>query len=133
MDKLVLSPAFKIGHNDIDAEHAELVEILNDMSTGYISKDIGACEKKWQLFCVKLERHFINEEEIMARFNYTIDDHDNCHQILLNQTKAAGENCVTLTDWESCLLEMRGGILSQILKHDLYFAEYLITIGYNDI
>jgi len=133
MNKLELSSAFLIRHDVIDAEHAELVDILNKMTEGYISKDVYFCKTQWQLFCKKLEQHFDSEEEIMASFGYVREEHNKCHQTILGQTLAVGRKCKTLKDWRGCLYHIRDEILSQILRHDLRFAEYLITIGHNKI
>ncbi|PCJ38128.1 MAG: hypothetical protein COA81_13290, partial [Alphaproteobacteria bacterium] len=102
------------------------------MTEGYRSKDIGHCKESWQLFCEKLEQHFDSEEKIMASFNYVKEEHNNCHQKILGQTLAVGRDCETLEDWRGCLYQIRDEILSQILRHDLHFAEHLIGIGYNE-
>ncbi len=132
MDGTELTSAFLIGHDVIDTEHAGLVDILNEMAKGLMAKDIGHCKEKWQLFCEKLEQHFASEEKIMASFDYVRREHNNHHSIMLEQMLVIGRDCNTLEGWEECFYQMRHEILSQILKYDLYFAEYLVTINYED-
>ncbi|NOZ67558.1 MAG: hypothetical protein GXP00_13875 [Alphaproteobacteria bacterium] len=132
MNKMELSPAFLIGHREIDDEHRQLVKVLNDMAKGYTLKDIGLCRQNWQLFCDLLRKHFTHEEKIMADMDYIKKEHHDCHQTILTSAQNAGRESKTLNDWEQCLFKLRDEILSQILRHDLHFAEHLVAIGYND-
>ncbi len=136
MNKFELSPAFIIGHEKIDSDHVELINILNEMIDGFVAEDLEYCQKKWQQFCVSLEQHFIDETEIMDDFGYIPldhdDDHEQDHQKILISVAAMAKKFSTLDDWEIGLFEVRNDLLTFILKHDLKFAEYLITIGYNN-
>ncbi|VAV91505.1 hypothetical protein MNBD_ALPHA02-2526 [hydrothermal vent metagenome] len=131
MNEIELSPAFLIGHKVIDDEHRELVKVLNNMARGYVLKDIDFCRQNWHLFCNLLQQHFTHEEKIMSDMGYVKEEHHDSHQSILTNTQDAGRQCKTLEDWGKCLLELRDEILSQILRHDLKFSEYLITIGVN--
>lgn len=132
MNKFELSSAFLVGHDAIDHEHEELVDILNNMVEDYISEDIPSCAKAWQVFCIKLEEHFTNEEKIMEDCGFIDDQHKSHHQEILDHIKIIGENCQTLADWHLCFFDMRHEILTQILKYDLYFAQYLVSIDYKN-
>ena len=131
MNKFELSSAFLIGHEKIDSDHFGLVRILNDMVDGFILGDVEVCRKGWQQFCAKLDQHFIDEAKIMDDLGY-VDDVEDDHQEILDHVNTLGMRENSLDDWEACLFEMRNHLLSWILKKDLLFAEYLITIGYND-
>ncbi len=132
MNKFDLSPVFLIGHEKIDSDHRELVSILNDMVDGFVAGDVRHCRKEWQKFCTKLEQHFIDETRVMDDFGYAGDDDEDDHQEILDHVNALGKRDNSLDDWEACLFEMRNHLLSWILKKDLLFAEYLITIGYDE-
>ena len=132
MDITELSSAFLIGHDQIDEEHLELVEILNDMAKGLLSKDIAICEQDWKKFCEKLAQHNINEAKIMEEFGFDSLKHQDGDKVILLKIIAVGEECANITDWRECFYEMRHQFLSLILKHDLYFAEHLVSIGYQD-
>lgn len=133
MNKFELSPVFLIGHEKIDSDHVLLVDILNEMVGSFILGSRDICLQKWRKFCEKLERHFTDEMDIMTGFGYSSDEHIKNHQKILARVKLMGKADNTLDDWEVCLFDMRNDLLSQILKHDLLFAEHLITIGYNEI
>ncbi len=133
MNKIELSSVFLIGHKEIDADHAELVEIINEMADGYLLKDASVCQQKWQEFCQKLDEHTINEERIMGEFGYFDDKHKDNHETILETVINLGKNSSTLADWNQCFFKMWNEILTQILNHDLYFAQYLAKIGYEDI
>ena len=132
VNKFELSPAFLIGHDDIDSDHTELVKILNKMVDSYISQDIKNCHKIWQQFCVRLEQHFTKETKIMSDFGYREEGQTSDHQRILNHLEHLGGAENSLYDWEVCLFEMRNELLAWILRHDLKFSEYLITVGYNE-
>jgi hemerythrin-like metal-binding protein len=138
VNKFELSTAFMIGHEKIDSDHASLVENLNEMSDAFVAGNVEGCLKEWQKFIAQLDQHFIDESEIMesfgfAEFGYIRDEHEDDHQKILARVKSMGKKNNTLDDWEACLFDMRNDLLSWILKHDLLFAEHLITIGYNEV
>lgn len=132
MKKFELSTAFLIGHEKIDSDHAELVVILNEMVDGFLKKDVDHCKTKWQSFCDRFKKHVQDEEIIMDEFGFFDQKHENTHQKVYEHVQSLGHGCDTLADWEACLYEMRNDVLTLILKHDLKFAEHLITVGYND-
>ena len=133
MNKFELSSAFLIGHEKIDSDHVALVETLNVMVDAFTAKDIETCQKTWLHFCAQLKQHFIDETKIMNDFGYIEKDQGNDHQEILKHINTLGQDHNSLSDWEDCLLEMRNNLLSWILKHDLRFAQHLITIGYNPL
>jgi len=131
MRKLELSSAFLIGHKVIDAEHAGLVDIINDIIEGYRLKDIARCKESWLLFGQALRRHFADEEKIMADLGFDIKAHQHHHREIIKHIKVACGKNKTLEDWKNCLVELEHDILTSILRYDLYFAEYLVGIGYS--
>lgn len=131
VNKFELSSAFIIGHEEIDAEHAELVDILNDMVDCFIERNVDYCKSKWQDFCEKLEQHFAHEIKIMDGLGFEDAQHEKGHEEILRHIQEIGANCQSLEDWEDCLFTMRNDLLTWVLKHDLKFAEYLFTIGYS--
>ena len=131
MNKLELSSAFLIRHDVIDAEHAELVNILNDIIEGYKSKDILRCKESWQIFGQALRRHFTSEEQIMADLGFDKKEHRIHHQKIIEHIKVKCGKNKTLKDWKNCLVEVEHDILTTILRYDLKFSEYLIGIGYS--
>ena len=132
MEKFILSDAFHIGHKKIDSDHENLVSILNDMVGGYVNNDKSLCRDKWYMFCEALELHFKEEGVIMADIGFAQEIHEGGHDNILKHIRALGRDDNSLDDWEDCLYEMRNKLLSWILKEDLIFAEYLVTIEYKD-
>lgn len=133
MIKFELSKAFHIGHEKIDADHRDLVRILNEMVDVFEAGDIPGCQQTWHLFCQRIEQHFGDEIKIMTDFGYGEDDHDAGHQKILDRLIEMKNQAQSLNDWERCLIEMRSELLVWILKHDLLFAEHLVSIGYNPV
>lgn len=131
MDKFEFSTAFLIGQEKIDSDHIDLIAILNEMVDGFMQGDTHLCQNKWQEFYTKLEKHFVDETEIMINYGYIDDDVDDDHEKVLDHIINLGNKENSLENWEFCLYEMRNYLLSWILKKDLLFAEHLVTIGYN--
>ncbi|MCF6197655.1 MAG: hypothetical protein L3J50_13250 [Emcibacter sp.] len=132
MNKFELSSAFLIGHDDIDSDHDELVIILNKMVDSYSEQNTKHCHEIWQQFCARLEQHFAKETKIMSDFGYHEEGQTSDHQRILSHLEHLGGAENSLYDWEVCLFEMRNELLAWILRHDLKFSEYLITVGYNE-
>ena len=132
MDMIELSPALLIGHEEIDTLHQQLVDILNDMSRAYLAEDADLCKQKWREFCIKLEEHNAIEEKVMISFGYDGENHKVLDDKILEYMLKSGAKCKSLSDWKECCLYLRSQFFTQLLKHDLYFGEYLITIGYNE-
>lgn len=109
-----------------------LVTILNEMVDGFVAEDIELCQQKWHQFYRHLQKHFEDEVKIMFDLGFITEEHNDHHEEVLAHARALGANCKSLVDWEVCLYELRNDLLIWILKHDLKFAEHLITIGYND-
>ncbi len=130
MNKFELSEAFLIGHEKIDADHSSLVQILNDMVDGFLADDLSDCKLKWKQFSDDLKQHFIDETKIMHDFGFVEYEHEQDHNSIIDRIYTQGQKCNSLEDWEMSLFEMRNELLSTILKHDLKFAEHLVTIGY---
>lgn len=79
MKHVVLMDSLLVGHPEIDAEHAELVKLLNEFVD--IAKD-GAAEQsvgKIAEIVDKLTQHIEHEEVIMARIGYRITPAEERH------------------------------------------------------
>ena len=135
MNKTELSSAFLIGHKEVDADHEELINILNALIEvcEINDNDNDECYEKWQQFCDRLCQHFIDEEKIMRQFNFIDEEHEIEHQTILKNFSTMGEKYKAQNNWEECIFEIRHSVLAQILRHDLKFAEHLVSIGYNEI
>ena len=132
MKKFTLSSSFHIGHEDIDADHLELVDIVNALIDRFKALDLEGCNNKWQHFCERLEQHFDEEEQIMTGLDYSDPHHITYHQEIVEQTRRMGKGCKTLDDWSDFILEMMNTLIVMILSHDLKFAAHLRLIKYVD-
>ncbi|MCF8475157.1 MAG: hypothetical protein K9G26_10720 [Emcibacter sp.] len=128
-----LTPAFLVGHEQIDKEHLEIIGLLNGMVDAFTASDTDHCQKIFTNICERLEMHFKNEAEIMEEFGFIDARRENIDDLILEKVKKLGNVQNSLADWKQFIFEMRHELLILILKDDLKFAEHLITIGYNDI
>ncbi|MCK5425861.1 MAG: hemerythrin family protein [Emcibacter sp.] len=133
MNKSKLSSAFLVGHEKIDADHVELVHILNAMVDVCKVQNSTICLEEWQKFYDRLRIHFYEEEEIMSKFGYSDEEHIKDHKEILDHVKSLGEKCEEQNNWEDCIHEIERDLLVQILRHDLKFAEYLVSTGYQKL
>ena len=129
--KFRVSAAFTIGHEKIDSDHAELIDMLNDMIDAVVANDLHSMEGKGQAFHERLKRHFIEEENIMKGFGFVDKNHFQLYNDVLVKIQQKCESCKSIEDWQDCILEMGGNLMSWVLKNDLKFAEHLVTMGYN--
>lgn len=133
VNKLKLSSAFLIGHEKIDSDHDELVNILNTMIDVCKIHDADICLEVWNKFYDRLRLHFKEEEDIMREFDFEDEVHVKDHQAILTDVQSLCEKYKQQNNWEGCIREIRQNMLAQVLRHDLKFAEYLVTIGYNEV
>lgn len=131
MQKFKISTAFKIGHEKIDSDHAELIGLLNDMIDAVGTNDLGSMPDRGQVYYERLKLHFIEEQDIMKGFGFVDEKHFQLYNDILDKTQQKKEGCKTLEDWQGYILGMGNYLMSWVLKNDLKFAEYLITVGHN--
>jgi len=129
MNKFELSPAFYIGHENIDRDHKELVVILNAMIDACQNKDISVCKKLWAEFYKKMQKHFEYEEQIQTEFRFEkVSEHRARSTEILHNMKKLSENAVDIDDWCKCIEEVFHNLMPFILRNDLPFAEHLHAI-----
>ncbi len=125
LKKLELSDAFIVGVSDIDEYHQYLVSLINDTVDAWLEGDLDQCRVRWDLFCLKLSEHFIEEEEIMRGYGYEVSKHNQAHVDILEKTKTICTDNKTLEEWKMCIYGGINDLVEDILKHDLHFAAFL--------
>ncbi len=91
---------FKIGIEEVDFEHHELIELINE--TYIESKKVGSAmavmDCLGEIFA-KISAHFALEEKVMRELNYDqYEDHKEEHEQLLNSIRDIMENASTMDE-----------------------------------
>jgi len=122
------NPYLSIGHDGIDAEHQDLVKVLNDLITRIEDgAELGEVRDGLGRLIEETERHFRHEEAVMEREAYPeAEHHCHLHQALSTEIRAfdaelAGgkEMGPEITDF------IRDWLIHHILKSDMRLGGYL--------
>ena len=131
MQKMVLTDSWLIGHRQIDQEHNELADLINELIGCLKDTDLSLFERVASLFYDKLKNHFENETMIMNTLGYSDTNHAKAHSLILGEIKESGAN-INEENMQNRLHIFIDVFVNKVLKDDLYFAEYLVNIKYKD-
>jgi hemerythrin len=116
--------AYKIGHEQIDAEHQELFKLVNQF---LLANDKGSLTLSAMGMFKYTREHFTHEEDLMHDLGYpSIRDHVGQHNDLLSRLNGIAENIANDTlnkpDLESFLSHW---LLNHIGSADAELAGYI--------
>lgn len=134
MKHFELSSSLRVGHPQIDADHEELLGMLNDCldqaTTGLPSSALTACVAA---LCEKLTQHIRLEEAIMHALGFTDLEHERqVHQRALIDFCALVEACRAGTDIPTTMNDLAASLLSVFIKSDMAFKGHLQHIDYRN-
>lgn len=132
MKKIVLSDAFLTGHPVIDAEHRNLVDLLNDcidlVNAGAVQP---AVQKKVAALYEMLCAHIRHEEGIMDEIGYAITVREKqYHAKGLREFDQLMERHADGADMKTYMQDLRGVLLETFLKTDMGLKSFFPEIGY---
>lgn len=134
MEHFELRDGFLIGHRQIDAEHAQLVSLLNaciDISNATGHKDDFYA--KFLEFEEAMRNHIENEEAIMMKLGYLDADVDaGMHQKGVQVFRDLVSDCQLNIDTDIIIKQAVRALLELMLKADLGLKGYLHQIGYQE-
>ena len=92
--KIEMLESFMTGHPDIDADHKNLVEVINLVNDAIESKNIEQCNNLLDSFVEVARNHFANEEAILREVGFPgVDKHCEYHDGLLERAEAVKKLC----------------------------------------
>lgn len=127
---LVWEEGYKIGHQDMDAEHLILFSILNQLDTNINADMAGACVgdvlKALEAY---IEYHFAHEEALMKAWGYPgLNGHSATHQAFMEEVSALRAK-LEGEDELKAGLKLRGFVLEWLLGHileaDVEYARFI--------
>jgi len=125
--QLILPEAFKTEIASIDAQHASLVEKLNECVAANDGTDFAKFTANLEEFLAELHTHFEHEEKIMRDAVYPgVDRHAAHHQGWLTELQALLDDCTrrgTATEEDVVIFFRR--LIEDAARADLKFVEYL--------
>ena len=131
---LKLINSFKVGHDDIDDDHAEILNaikaIINTAKTG---GDLSVARSSLDQFVHTCEQHFQNEERILAEAGYPhLAAHRDDHKEMLTKIQSARDGCINADNHDVCIQNLQdiiGMMIDDIVRSDMTFISYLQTQG----
>lgn len=130
MDHFQLCESMLIGHEQIDAEHQALVDVLNHgLDLLATSPQVEAVRDVLDEFRTKLSEHIANEEVIMTRHGFTeLEGEKAEHHNALACLDDLIERHLDEHDFETLIRDIAGLMLGLFIKSDMSFKVYLEKI-----
>lgn len=131
MNHFQLPPALMTGHPVIDAEHAHLVALLNQLiDLSEVDDDDGCAEKMGEL-TEALIGHLENEEKIMAGLKfYKPVEHKETHSLAFTKYEMLITGAERSGYGRSFTTELASLLLDGHIREDMIFKSYLQIINY---
>ena len=126
----MLFRSFITGHPQIDAEHRQIVNAINDVSAAIRSGSYELCSALLDDFLAVCCEHFASEERLLRELGYRgLADHAVFHQELILKAKAVKTLCMDRhapDSIERCFNEMATLLIEDVVKGDMQFVSFLI-------
>ncbi len=131
--KIELLDSFRTGHAGIDADHEQLVEIINLVSDAISEGELMECKKLLSSFMQCARDHFEREEKILFETKFPgAVAHAAYHHNLLGRSDEVRQLCEEMAaanKLEKCFEEMAGFFIDDVVKGDSQFVSHLIEKG----
>lgn len=127
----VLPAAFRIHFNDIDAQHEELVAVINRCVSSLEDGMLKTFDAPLDEFFGLLEAHFEHEEDLMRDLGYSgLDWHREHHKECLARiealiSKVRSRGYLEMHDLQICFHD----VIHDIAHADLKFSEFVNSLG----
>jgi len=134
MDHLILNESMRVGHGQVDAEHAILIGIVNQcVDLVAASATVGEFHEVLVELRSGLTRHIVEEEAIMMELGYLdLEGERKEHHNGLVRLNQLIEQCREGANLEVLLREITGLLLLIFIKSDMSFKSFLQSIDYQD-
>ncbi|HEY0666415.1 MAG TPA: hemerythrin family protein [Gallionella sp.] len=83
--KLAWSRAMSVGNKTIDAEHAEIIRLVNEVERAIRSREADVLSRVFNTLETKIISHFANEARIAEAVGYPFGEHQLEHQYVLGE------------------------------------------------
>lgn len=133
MARIELLETFEVGHAGIDADHRQLVAIINDISDAIDDDRMTECRGLLESFLDVAAQHFRTEEGLLSEIGFPrIGEHSAYHAELLMRATAIKEMCAGLTETtklRQCFEDLARFMVDDIVRGDLDFKSFLEANG----
>lgn len=129
---LKLPQSFLTGHNQIDAEHRNLVGIINNAGPAMKQYNWERFTSLQDEFKDQCEAHFLSEEKILEQLGYPeLDIHKIYHIKLINKGEKLRQKysgIFSLDDCTACYHGMVSMIIDDVGRGDTQFVPFLAQL-----
>lgn len=126
-----------VGNSMIDAEHRNLIVVVNSVEQAIGTKDTAAMSRAFDLLDTYMSIHFRNEEKVAEAVNFPFARNKVEHRHLLNEMKYMREELEARNGiWSDDLINKYSRFLSSwmadhIVKEDMQMKPVLQTYPYD--
>ncbi len=128
MMKITWLPSFETGIVDIDNEHRELIEAIQEIESALAASDLETCTRLFHEFLKDAANHFAKEEILLESISFPrVELHRATHLRLLEMGDETLQIVEAGLDHEGaikCLEEMIYFLLEDVIKADAEFKSY---------
>ncbi len=126
--------SFHTGHPDIDADHAELAEIIDAIDDAVDGGgEAENCRQLLNAFIDAARGHFQREEQILEVAGFPgLERHCVYHRQLLDQAIAVKAHCDEMLErnhLRQCFEEMARFFVDDVIRGDMEFVSHLQAVG----
>ncbi len=126
----ILSETFLLESNDLDQDHEQLAQLVEEITAMLDSGKVENCKAKVEEFIKATKRHFAREEQFLAKVNYP---HVEKHSLHHRQLYIKMDHILEFTDSiatnemarESLKKELTFLLMDDVITTDLGFKEFL--------
>ncbi len=131
--KLELTDAMCVGHPEIDDEHRNLIEIVNDIVSARHEGNLEKCRVLILHFADSMKKHFRREEEILKEAGFPrLDEHKEHHLGIEgdveNISQDLGDNINDQKIWENFYQSLISIVVEDAIKADMDFKSFLMDM-----
>lgn len=133
MDPIKWLPTFETGNPHIDAEHRDLVDLVNVLIAAFNEGDTGRLHCTAGTFYGRVRAHFAAEEAVLRAGNFPrLAEHSRFHILLEQHVASLVEWCQAATEsWtlEACVGALRRFVVDEIIGSDMDFKSHVQEVG----
>lgn len=135
--KSAWSDSLSVGNALIDADHENLIVVVNSVEHAIASRDHAAFSKAFDLLDTYMNIHFINEEKIADAVKFSFNHNKMEHRYLLKEMRKMKEEMDAANGvWPDELVNKYSHFLSSwmtnhIIKEDMLLKPVLETYPYD--
>lgn len=127
--KIDWNDAMSVGIPEVDQEHRQFIQLLNDLNLAIASRmDLAEIQRRMRLILDNADLHFAHEETLLRQRNYPdADDHADKHAQTRQALHAIMAQCTRDSlepQWIAAGLEVKNILINHLRTEDIKYMDY---------